>query len=157
LKYKMSVHAKIDEPLELRKEIMECAVISTDAINSEDNLKELNKQKKKLKTQLKNNLADLKKSIKQFEKLLPAIPQEEKMRAKREELRILMQNEMAEEMGGQIKPVNQIKRELDKIKGRDPKILKKKAANLSEREDLRRNLDDIRGRLSKLKNLFPEE
>ncbi len=153
----MSVHAKIDEPLELRKEIMECAVISTDAINSEDNLKELNKQKKKLKTQLKNNLADLKKSIKQFEKLLPVIPQEEKMRAKREELRILMQNEMAEEMGGQIKPVNQIKRELDKIKGRDPKILKKKAANLSEREDLRRNLDDIRGRLSKLKNLFPEE
>ena len=153
----MSDHAKIDEPLELRKEIMECAVISTDAINSEDNLKELNKQKKKLKTQLKNNLADLKKSIKQFEKLLPAIPQEEKMRAKREELRILMQNEMAEEMGGQIKPVNQIKRELDKIKGRDPKILKKKAANLSEREDLRRNLDDIRGRLSKLKNLFPEE
>ena len=99
----------------------------------------------------------MKKSIKQFEKLLPAIPQEEKMRAKREELRILMQNEMAEEMGGQIKPVNQIKRELDKIKGRDPKILKKKAANLSEREDLRRNLDDIRGRLSKLKNLFPEE
>lgn len=136
---------------------MECAVISTDAINSESNLKELSKQKKKLMTQLKNNLTDLKKSVKQFERLLPAIPQEEKMRAKREELRILMQQEMAEEMGGQIKPVGQIKKELDRIKGRDPKILRKKVANLSEREDLRRNLDDIRGRLAKLKNLFPDK
>jgi hypothetical protein len=68
-----------------------------------------------------------------------------------------MQQEMAEEMGGQIKPVGQIKKELDRIKGRDPKILRKKVANLSEREDLRRNLDDIRGRLAKLKNLFPDK
>ena len=43
----MSIHARLNEPLELRREILECAVVSTDAIINNENLKQLSKDKKK--------------------------------------------------------------------------------------------------------------
>ena len=44
-----------------------------------------------------------------------------------------------------------------KIKSKKPKILRKKAIALEERERLRRDLESIRGRISKLGKLLPEE
>ena len=67
----MSVHARIEEPLGLRSDILECAVISTDAIQSGENIKDFSKQKKKLRSQMKRSLADLSKQLKSLEKNLP--------------------------------------------------------------------------------------
>ncbi len=146
----MSVHARISDPLELRSDVLECAVISTDAIRSSENLKELSREKKKLKTQIKRSLVDLKKRVKLLEKSLPKVPRDEKVHAKREEMRALMAAERTEDLGGEIKEVAQVKEELDRIKGKHPKILRKKAVALEERERLRRELEGIRKRISGL-------
>jgi chromosome segregation ATPase len=153
----MSVHARLNEPLELRKEILECAVVSTDAITYSENLKQLSRDKKKIKTQIKNGLSALKKMVKTLEKSLPSVPKEEKVQARREDMRILMQEERSEEMGGKVKPVEQIKEEIARIKGRDSKALRKKAKRIGEKESLRSQLDDIRGRIDRLGRVLPEE
>lgn len=153
----MSVHARIQEPLGLRSEILECAVISTDAIQSGDNLKEFSRQKKKLRTQMKRSLSDLSKHLRSFEKDLPKLPKSDKLHAKREDMRMLMNRERVEDLGGEIKDVSEIRKELALIKDKKPKILRKKAVALEERERLRRELEGIRGRISKLSSLLPEE
>ena len=95
--------------------------------------------------------------VKTLEKSLPSIPKEEKVQARREDMRILMQEERSEEMGGKVKPVEQIKEEIARIKGRDSKALRKKAKRLGEKESLRSQLDDIRGRIDRLGRVLPEE
>tara|TARA_Y100000310_G_scaffold13087_1_gene13415 strand:- start:5035 stop:5493 length:459 start_codon:yes stop_codon:yes gene_type:complete len=152
----MSVHARLNEPLELRREILECAVVSTDAIICGENLKQLSKDKKKIKTQIKNGLSELKKMLKSLEKCLPEIPEDEKVHARREDMRTLMQTELSEEMGGEIKPIEQIKKEVERIKNKDSGYLRKKAKRLSEKESLKSQLDDIRGRIDRLGKILPE-
>ena len=154
---KMSVHARIEKPLGLRSDVLECAVISTDAIQCGSNLKEFSKQKKKLRTQMKRALSDLSKYVRALEKDLPKLPKIDKLHAKKEDMRMLMHKERVEDLGGDVKDVDQVKKEIAKIKGSKPKILRKKAVALEERERLRRELDSIRGRISKLKGLMPEE
>ena len=153
----MSIHARLNEPLELRREILECAVVSTDAIINNENLKQLSKDKKKIRTQIKNGLSDLKKMVKSLEKILPSIPKEEKVHARREDMRVIMQEERSDEMGGNIKPVEQIREEIARIKSKDSKALRKKAKRFSEKESLRSQLDDIRGKIDRLGRILPEE
>jgi len=153
----MSVHARLDKPLSLRKDILECALRSADALQSVEHLQEYAREKKELKTQLKKQMGELKKMINAFDKDLPTVPKESNMVAKRDEIRSLMLQETMQEMGGAIKPVQQVKEELEKLKKRHPKVPKKKVRRVSEREKMRRELETIRGRIEKLKSITPKE
>ncbi len=153
----MSIHARIEEPLGLRSEILESAVISTDAIQSGSNLKEFSKQKGKLRTQLKRSLEGLSKQLKALEKNLPKLPKTDNLHVKRDDIRMLLHRESVEDLGGEVKDVEEVKRELIQLKNKKPQILRKKAIALEERERLRRELESIRGRISKLGKLMPEE
>ncbi len=155
---KMAIHARLREPLELRRDILECAVISTKAIGSAEEIKLLSREKKKLRTQMNHALNDLKKSFKDFQKRLPKLPEGEKAHVKREELRELLKTERAEDMGGEVKSIDVVKKELGKIKGKkDVKTLRKKAKASEERERMRRELESIRNRISRLHRLMPDE
>ena len=114
----MAIHARLREPLELRRDVLECAVISTNAIGSAEELKLLNREKKKLRVQMNHALSDLKKSFKDFQKKLPKLPEGEKAHVKREELRELLKSERAEDMGGKVKPIEVVRKELGKIKNK---------------------------------------
>jgi len=151
----MSVHARISDPLDLRRDILECAIFSTDAIRSSGNLKELSKEKKKLRNQMKYKLNDLTRTMKSFEKRMPRLPDSEKLHAHREEMRELLNEERNEDLGGEVKSVEQVKKEVERIKSRDVKVLKKKAEQVNERENFRRELESIRSRISRLSKVMP--
>lgn len=152
----MSVHARISDPLDLRRDILECAIFSTDAVRFEEKLKELSKEKKKLRNQLKYKLNDLNKIVKSFEKKMPRLPDSEKLHAHREEMRELLNEEREDEMGGQVKSIEQVRKEVEKLKNKDVKVLKKKAEQVNERENMRRDLESIRSRISRLSRVMPE-
>ena len=154
----MTVHARIDNPLELRKDVLESAIFATDGIRSSLDIKELGKQKKKLRTQMIHALEDLKKSVKSFERKLPPLPKETKLQARREDLRDLMMIEKAKEMGGPVKPIEKVRKELKKIKSKKkkPGDLRKRAVALSEKEKLRKELTSIRSRIDKLNKILPK-
>jgi hypothetical protein len=152
----MAIHARLREPLELRRDILESAIISTTAINSISELKMLGREKKKIRTQLIHGLNDLKKSFKDLQKKLPKLPKEEKVHVNREELREILNLNRADKLGGQVKPVEVIKKELGRIKNKkDVGTLRKKAKASEERERMRRELESIRGRISRLHRLMP--
>jgi hypothetical protein len=154
----MAVHARLRDPLELRRDILESAIISTSAINAIEELKMLSREKKKMRTQLLRGLTNLKKSFKDLQKRLPKLPKDERVHVRREDLRELLINDRAENMGGQVKPVEAIKKELSKIKSKkDVSKLRKKAKASEERERMRRELESIRGRISRLHKLMPKD
>lgn len=152
----MTIHARLDNPLELRRDILECAVISTDAVRCGENIRELEREKKKLNTQLKKNLNELKKMISNTEKDLPKLPKEENMRARKEDMRMIMQEDISEELG-EVKPFEEIRKNIENISKKDLKKLKKKAASIEERRSLNEELDMIRSRIAGLNRLIPEE
>ena len=134
----MSVHARISDPLDLRKDILESAIVSTDALGYAERLNEFAREKKKLRTQMKNSLNDLKKRVKIFDKKLPKLPEEERLHAHKQEMGELLQEQMKEEMGGEVKNVEQVRKEIERIKNRDPKKLKKNVERVNEKEKMRR-------------------
>ncbi len=146
----MSVHARISDPLDLRRDILECAIFSTDALKFGEDLNALAKEKKKLRTQMKYKLDDLKKTIKSLEKKMPRLPDSEKLHAHREEMRELLKQDMQQDLGGEVKSVEQVKKEVEKLTNKEVRVLKKKATRFSERENLRKDLDQIRSRISRL-------
>ena len=88
---------------------------------------------------------------------MPKLPKTDNLHAKRDDMRMLLHRERVNDLGGEVKDVDEVRKEIVKIKSKKPKILRKKAIALEERERLRRDLESIRGRISKLGKLLPEE
>jgi|TARA_Y100000310_G_C20371534_1_gene663740 hypothetical protein len=152
----MAVHVRIIKPLELRKDVLETAIVSTDAIKSSSNLTEILKQKKRIRTQMVNLIKNIKKDIKRFEKKLPTIPEKHQAHAKRDTLHKLMEEERTLDLGGEVKSVEKVKEEIDRIKGKKT-ISRKRLTAIQEKEKLKNELDSIRGRISRLNRLLPNE
>src|SRR3989344_1065458 len=70
------VHTRIEDPLELRKDILEAALDATEAMKSVEIVAQLKDDTTIFTQQFKNMSRDLQKAFKDFEKSFPTIPQE---------------------------------------------------------------------------------
>jgi len=160
LRFKVAVHARLDNPLVLRRDILESAIIITDAIRCFERVVELEKHKKEIKKQILNSVKELKKDVKGFEKGIPELPKGMKVTVTRSGVRDAVleaqRREERESMGGEIKDVEVVRKEVRNIGKKEMKKIRKKLGAAEERERLRRELDSIRTRISKLGRLLPE-
>ncbi len=70
------MYVKIDMPTSLRKEVLKTALKSTSLLKDFEQLKEIIKKKKELIARIRSIVIDVKKSEKEFVKLLPELPEE---------------------------------------------------------------------------------
>lgn len=116
-----SVHTKIENGLELRKEILETALRTTELIQRFKDYKNYNSEKKKLITKFKKDVKELKEVVNNLE--LKDLPKE-------------YESEMiSPEIKEIIKPVEQIRREIQRP------IIK---------SEIERELDTLRDKISSL-------
>ena len=70
------MYVKIDMPISLRKEILKTALKSTSLLKDFEKLKEIIQKKKESIAKLRSIIVDVKKTEKEFVKLLPELPEE---------------------------------------------------------------------------------
>ena len=70
------IHTRIDKPLELRRDLLEAAIDSTEILKSYQKLKQLDEDRKGLKIEAKTLLKELSGTTLNFEKLLPGLPED---------------------------------------------------------------------------------
>ena len=71
-----NIHTQIDNPLLLRKQMLEAALVATETLRLRDNMKGFGEEKKIFRTQLKEMLKDMRKEMGAFTKIIPRLPEE---------------------------------------------------------------------------------
>ena len=107
------MYVKIDMPTSLRKEVLKTALKSTSLLKDFEQLKEIIQKKKELIARIRSIVIDVKKSEKEFVKLLPELPEEiekkkampkaKKPEAKKEAKKETQIIQMKQEQAGRVK------------------------------------------------------
>ena len=157
----MAIHARLNEPLDLRKDVLESAILVTDAIRSFDNISELGKRRLEMRKQINGAMKELKKDVKGLVNQLPKLPKEEMVTVTRDQIRGAIRNEgdveRMNKLGGEIKTVERVREDVKNLTKADLIKIRKKITTADERDKLKKELASIRGRISRLHRLLPED
>ena len=123
----MVVHVRLNEPLGTRKNILGCAVLTSDAVKTFNNILELEKERVETKKHVSNLIKSLNSDLQLLTKQLPKLPRG---------------------MGDEEIEHRELPRKVDK------KDLEKR--KIENPEKLRKELSSIRKRIERLGKIFPE-
>tara|TARA_Y100000310_G_C20626876_1_gene786424 strand:+ start:1222 stop:1704 length:483 start_codon:yes stop_codon:yes gene_type:complete len=157
----MVIHARLSEPLDLRKDVLESAILVTDAIRAFDNITELGKQRLQMRKQINGGMKELKKDVKELINQLPKLPKDERVTITRDQIRNVISKEgdveRVNKLGGEIKTVESVREDVKNLTKADLIKIRKKITTADERDKLKKELASIRGRISRLHRLLPED
>lgn len=80
----MSVHTRIDQPITMRKDLLECAIDCAEILRSIENVKRIHDERESEKKKLKVVMDKLRVLNSRFHKDLPQLPKEKKVEIKEE-------------------------------------------------------------------------
>mgnify|MGYP001607475821 CR=1 FL=1 len=123
------IHTLIQDPLQLRKHILESALDSTQAMKSVETVKSMEQDSTVFRKELRLMMKTLKSSIQKLQTALPPLPAEFNTPTRESEPE---------------------RKEISTIKERLP-VREKQTMTLFAREHVREDLDDIKERISSLK------
>lgn len=120
----MSVHTRIDQPITMRRDLLECAIDCAEVLRSIENVKRIHNERELVKKKLKVVMDKLRIVNSRFSKELPALPREKK----------------------EAVDVEEPKPKVQEVKAPRPKVPR----GLSEEEKINRDLDSIRKKIEAL-------
>lgn len=80
----MSVHTRIDQPITVRKDLLECAIDCAEILRSGENVKRIHSETEDVQKKLKVVMDKLRVLNSRFHKELPQLPREKKVEIKEE-------------------------------------------------------------------------
>ena len=80
----MSVHTRIDQPITVRKDLLECAIDCAEILRSGENVKRIHAETEVIKKKLKVVMDKLRVLNYRFHKELPQLPKEKKVEIREE-------------------------------------------------------------------------
>ena len=80
----MSVHTRIDQPITIRKDLLECAIDCAEILRSGENVKRIHSEREIVKKKLNVVIDKIRVLNSRFHKELPQLPKEKKVEVKEE-------------------------------------------------------------------------